>query len=293
MTIGNAAYLLIFLSACLPSLSKYFYMSYRQIIGGLYPSYLAYKALKQRNGPEITRLVMYFIVFQIYCSIEFYLDLFLSFWLPFYYESKLIFIFWLISPYGNGAQILYENLIQRKFEENEEKIDKQIDNLKKFAINSAWNLFGKFNCYLNRLLILGIAKAQMAAIQYVHFQQNLEKTSIETNDNNEQTTGDINIGPLIEIMDTDNDEMTMDQSSIQRGSKDEQHQDNDDDNDEFINVKKPLRKTKRKRRQQLQSIEDISSSSSTQTFIIQQLLSSSSNESINHRPLTRSQIAKY
>ncbi|XP_027198358.2 uncharacterized protein T19C3.4-like isoform X2 [Dermatophagoides pteronyssinus] len=275
-------------------LFKMFYVTIiKQIIGGLYPSYLAYKALKQRNGPEITRLVMYFIVFQIYCSIEFYLDLFLSFWLPFYYESKLIFIFWLISPYGNGAQILYENLIQRKFEENEEKIDKQIDNLKKFAINSAWNLFGKFNCYLNRLLILGIAKAQMAAIQYVHFQQNLEKTSIETNDNNEQTTGDINIGPLIEIMDTDNDEMTMDQSSIQRGSKDEQHQDNDDDNDEFINVKKPLRKTKRKRRQQLQSIEDISSSSSTQTFIIQQLLSSSSNESINHRPLTRSQIAKY
>ena len=56
MTIGNAAYLLIFLSACLPSLSKYFYMSYRQIIGGLYPSYLAYKALKQRNGPEIVSL---------------------------------------------------------------------------------------------------------------------------------------------------------------------------------------------------------------------------------------------
>ena len=53
MTIGNAAYLLIFLSACLPSLSKYFYMSYRQIIGGLYPSYLAYKALKRRDGPEI------------------------------------------------------------------------------------------------------------------------------------------------------------------------------------------------------------------------------------------------
>lgn len=138
-------------------------------------------------------------------------------------------------------------------------------------------------------------QAQMAAIQYVHFQQNLEKTSIETNDNNEQTTGDINIGPLIEIMDTDNDEMTMDQSSIQRGSREDeqqQHQDNDDD-DELINVKKPLRKTKRKRRQQLQSIEDISSSSSSQTFIIQQLLSSSSNESINHRPLTRSQIAKY
>lgn len=133
-------------------------------------------------------------------------------------------------------------------------------------------------------------QAQMAAIQYVHFQQNLEKTSIETNDNNEQTTGDINIGPLIEIMDTDNDEITMDQSSIQRGSREDEQQDNDDD--ELINVKKPLRKTKRKRRQQLQSIEDISSSP-TQTFIIQQLLSSSSNESINHRPLTRSQIAKY
>ncbi|OTF77280.1 hypothetical protein BLA29_005784, partial [Euroglyphus maynei] len=87
-------------------------MSYRQIIGGLYPAYLAYKALKRRDGPEITRLVI------------------------------------------------------KKFEEHEEKIDKQIGNLKKFAIDSAWHLFGKFNCYLNRLLVLGIAKAQMAAIQY-------------------------------------------------------------------------------------------------------------------------------
>lgn len=55
MTIGNAAYILIFLSACIPSLSEYFYMSYRQIVGGLYPAYLAYKALKRRDGPEIVR----------------------------------------------------------------------------------------------------------------------------------------------------------------------------------------------------------------------------------------------
>lgn len=39
---------------------------------------------------------------------------------PFYYETKIIFIFWLISPYGNGAKILYENFLNQKIEENEE-----------------------------------------------------------------------------------------------------------------------------------------------------------------------------
>lgn len=39
---------------------------------------------------------------------------------PFYFESKIIFLFWLISPYGNGAKILYENFVHKKIEQNEE-----------------------------------------------------------------------------------------------------------------------------------------------------------------------------
>nr|XP_046911888.1 receptor expression-enhancing protein 1-like isoform X1 [Dermatophagoides farinae] len=266
MTIGNAAYILIFLSACIPSLSEYFYMSYRQIVGGLYPAYLAYKALKRRDGPEITRLVMYFIVFQIFCSVEFYLDLFLAFWLPFYYESKLIFIYWLISPYGNGAQILYENLISKKFEQHEQNIDKQIGNLRQFAIDSTWHLLAKFNCCLNRLLVLAIAKAQMAAIQYVHAQQNLMKKPEPIQDEMAETDA----GPLIEMMETDNDE--TDQSlSI----KSKQDQEQDEQEGQVVQTKKPLRKTKRKRRI---TIEDISS-----LFV--------ATEQNHNGPVTRSQAA--
>lgn len=52
LNLGNVAYLLIVLSACLPSLAKYFYMSYRLIFGTLYPTYLSFKALKQKNDNE-------------------------------------------------------------------------------------------------------------------------------------------------------------------------------------------------------------------------------------------------
>lgn len=61
---GNVAYLLILLSACLPKLAKFFYMSYRLIIGCLYPTYLSYKALKNKDGQELVNLS-----FGHYCSI--------------------------------------------------------------------------------------------------------------------------------------------------------------------------------------------------------------------------------
>ena len=40
----------------------------------------------------------YWIVFAIVTVTEEISDLLLSFWLPFYYELKIIFLFWLLSP---------------------------------------------------------------------------------------------------------------------------------------------------------------------------------------------------
>lgn len=213
--------------------------------------------------------------------------------LPFYYESKLIFIYWLISPYGNGAQILYENLISKKFEQHEQNIDKQIGNLRQFAIDSTWHLLAKFNCCLNRLLVLAIAKvigyyihqsellilkhnsshivcgqAQMAAIQYVHAQQNLMKKPEPIQDEMAETDA----GPLIEMMETDNDETDQ---SLSIKSKQDQDQEQDEQEGQVVQTKKPLRKTKRKRRI---TIEDISSS-----FV--------ATEQNHNGPVTRSQAA--
>ena len=52
LVLANFAYLCVLCCSCLPSLSKYFYMSYRLVFGTLYPTYESYKALKHRDTQE-------------------------------------------------------------------------------------------------------------------------------------------------------------------------------------------------------------------------------------------------
>lgn len=142
------------------------------IFGTLYPTYLSYKALKQRDNKECTRMIMYWIVFAIYNFLETFLDIFIGLWFPFYFETKIIFIFWLISSYGNGAKILYENVVQQMLEQKEEVIDDFISRLRQIGISLFWKFWSKSSVYINYLLILSFNKAQIAFIQYMQDRNN-------------------------------------------------------------------------------------------------------------------------
>lgn len=80
LNLGNVAYFLIVFSAFLPSLAKYFYMSYRLIFGTLYPTYLSFKALKQKDDQECVRMIMYWTVYGIFTFLETFLDIFVGLW---------------------------------------------------------------------------------------------------------------------------------------------------------------------------------------------------------------------
>lgn len=54
--------------------------------------------------------MMYWIVFALYCFAESIADIIISFWFPFYYELKVIFVLWLLSPWTRGASILYKKV---------------------------------------------------------------------------------------------------------------------------------------------------------------------------------------
>ncbi|GCB82921.1 hypothetical protein scyTo_0023508, partial [Scyliorhinus torazame] len=56
------------------------------------------------------RWMMYWIVFAIFTSIETFTDIFIS-WFPFYYEIKVAFVVWLLSPYTKGASMIYRKFI--------------------------------------------------------------------------------------------------------------------------------------------------------------------------------------
>jgi len=148
------------------------------VFGTLYPTYLSYKALKDKDSKECARLMMYWIVFALFTSFEGFLDIFVGLWFPFYFESKIIFLFWLISPYGNGAKILYENFVHKKFEEKEKVIDDFISSMKHFSIDIFWKTWSKCSVYANYLLLLSFTKAQVAFVQYMNSQQQKEPFTI-------------------------------------------------------------------------------------------------------------------
>uniref|UniRef100_A0A8C6IKW7 Receptor expression-enhancing protein n=1 Tax=Mus spicilegus TaxID=10103 RepID=A0A8C6IKW7_MUSSI len=94
----------------------------RLIFGMLYPAYASYKAVKSKNIREYVRWMMYWIVFAIFMAAETFTDIFIS-WFPFYYEFKMAFVLWLLSPYTKGASLLYRKFVHPSLSRHEKEID--------------------------------------------------------------------------------------------------------------------------------------------------------------------------
>ncbi|XP_022094375.1 receptor expression-enhancing protein 2-like isoform X2 [Acanthaster planci] len=95
------------------------------VFGTLYPAYASYKAVKTRNVKEYVKWMMYWIVFALFTFLETVADIFASI-LPFYYEAKILFIFWLISPWTKGSTYLYRKFVHPTLSKREQEIDEYI-----------------------------------------------------------------------------------------------------------------------------------------------------------------------
>ncbi|XP_042790562.1 receptor expression-enhancing protein 4 isoform X1 [Panthera tigris] len=92
------------------------------VFGMLYPAYASYKAVKTKNIREYVRWMMYWIVFALFMAVETFTDIFIS-WFPFYYEIKMAFVLWLLSPYTKGASLLYRKFVHPSLSRHEKEID--------------------------------------------------------------------------------------------------------------------------------------------------------------------------
>ncbi|XP_049990998.1 receptor expression-enhancing protein 2 isoform X2 [Alexandromys fortis] len=101
--------------ACLP----------RLIFGTLYPAYSSYKAVKTKNVKEYVKWMMYWIVFAFFTTAETLTDIILS-WFPFYFELKIAFVIWLLSPYTKGSSVLYRKFVHPTLSNKEKEIDEYI-----------------------------------------------------------------------------------------------------------------------------------------------------------------------
>ncbi|XP_053944929.1 receptor expression-enhancing protein 4 isoform X2 [Cuculus canorus] len=97
----------------------------RLLFGMLYPAYASYKAVKSKNIREYVRWMMYWIIFALFMATETFTDLLIS-WFPFYYEIKMAFVIWLLSPYTRGASLLYRKFVHPTLSRREKEIDAYI-----------------------------------------------------------------------------------------------------------------------------------------------------------------------
>ncbi|XP_026947747.1 receptor expression-enhancing protein 4 isoform X1 [Sagmatias obliquidens] len=111
------------------------------VFGMLYPTYASYKAVKTKNIREYVRWMMYWIVFALFMAVETFTDVFIS-WFPFYYEIKMAFVLWLLSPYTKGASLLYRKFVHPSLSRHEKEIDTYIVQAKERSYETVLS-FGK------------------------------------------------------------------------------------------------------------------------------------------------------
>lgn len=108
--------------------------------GTIYPGYRSYKAIRTKNVKEYVKWMMYWVVFAGFLFFEALADTFVSFWCPFYYELKILFVVWLLSPYTRGASFLYRRVIHPTLSRHEPDIDEALDKAKTDGIEYARTL---------------------------------------------------------------------------------------------------------------------------------------------------------
>ncbi|XP_047200876.1 receptor expression-enhancing protein 1 isoform X2 [Girardinichthys multiradiatus] len=95
------------------------------VFGTLYPAYSSYKAVKTKDVREYVKWMMYWIIFALFTTVEVFTDMFLC-WLPFYYELKIAFVVWLLSPYTKGSSVMYRKFVHPTLSSKEKDIDEYI-----------------------------------------------------------------------------------------------------------------------------------------------------------------------
>uniref|UniRef100_A0A8C6SZV8 Receptor expression-enhancing protein n=1 Tax=Neogobius melanostomus TaxID=47308 RepID=A0A8C6SZV8_9GOBI len=80
-------------------------------------------AVKSKDVKEYVKWMMYWIIFALFTTVEAITDTFVC-WLPFYYELKIAFVVWLLSPYTKGSSVLYRKFVHPTLS-SKEKVKRQ------------------------------------------------------------------------------------------------------------------------------------------------------------------------
>jgi len=110
--------------------------------------------------------MMYWIVFALFTCAETLADTFVS-WLPFYYELKIVFVLWLLSPATNGSSILYRKFVHPQLSKREKEIDSAIAKASEQGYSTFITLGTRGISYATNVLVSTAIKGQAKLVDHV------------------------------------------------------------------------------------------------------------------------------
>jgi len=152
------------------------------VLGTLYPAYASFKAVRTKNVKEYVKWMMYWIVFALFTCAETFADMFLAFWMPFYYELKIIFVLWLLSPATKGASILYRKFIHPHLVKREQDIDSYIATASDKGYSAILEFGSKGFSYATNIVLSTAMKGQSKIADHIKKSYSLSDISDDRTD---------------------------------------------------------------------------------------------------------------
>ncbi|KAK7111077.1 receptor expression-enhancing protein 1-like isoform X2 [Littorina saxatilis] len=148
------------------------------LFGTLYPAYASYKAVRTKNVKEYVKWMMYWIIFALFTAVETFSDVFLS-WVPFYYEVKIIFVLWMLSPMTKGSSFLFKKFVHPNLVRREKDIDEMISQARTASYTTILRLGSQGLSYASQVVV---KTALMGQTKLVDHLRRSYSTSDLTND---------------------------------------------------------------------------------------------------------------
>lgn len=166
-------------------------------LGTLYPAYRSYKAIKNKDMREYVKWMMYWIVFALFTTLETMLDIFIS-WFPFYYEIKILFILWVLSPATHGSSILYKKVVHPLLCSREKDIDEFIEKTKQQGYSTFLQVFQSGFQYASQIFITSALKSH--SLIESQLKKSLSLNDVNNSNINYNNSANINAVPTSEVV---------------------------------------------------------------------------------------------
>ncbi|KAG0227456.1 hypothetical protein BGW41_003815 [Actinomortierella wolfii] len=146
------------------------------VAGYLYPAYASYKAIKSRNSARLQAWLMYWTVLGMYTMVEYVADM-VVFWLPFYYDIKILFILWMMLPQTQGSLYIYQVFVEPYLASHEQDIDKTLQDAQRQARAMGLEYIKRGIAALQKAVIDIVSKAATGNQQFVSSEA-VQKTAV-------------------------------------------------------------------------------------------------------------------